>query len=367
MAAAMETGAGGVWSRDGMMLEGLNGGCVMRVRRRFSAAATLLFLLTVLSGCDRSQRQTNKVHLAVSGSPANVAFLPHFLAQELGFYQEEAVEVQSDPIPGGKAMESLLGGSTDVVLGYYDHSIRVTAQGRAVKSFILITHYPGNVLLVSPTTRRNIRRIQDLKGAAVGVIGPASASHLFVNYALIKNGLSASDIKVVSVANGAAGIAALEHGTIDVFSGFDPGVTQFLRRHPDARILIDARDRQGVQAAFGTDVYPGAVLYSTANWLDQHQEAATRIVKGLVSSLKWMQDHSPEEIAAKTPASVRGQDKDIYVEVLRRAMPMFSEDGLMTSDAANAALNALRVSLESVRSAKIDLSQTYTNDFVARP
>jgi hypothetical protein len=46
---------------------------------------------------------------------------------------------------------------------------------------------------------------------------------------------------------------------------------------------------------------------------------------------------------------------------------MFSEDGQMRADGANAALNALRVSLESVRSANIDLSKTYTNDFVAKP
>jgi NitT/TauT family transport system substrate-binding protein len=251
----------------------------MRAQRRFSAAVTFLILLTLLAGCGRQQGNTNSVHIAVSGSPAAVPYLPHIIAQELGFYRQEGVEVQPDVIPGGKAMEALLGGSTDVVLGYYDHSIRVAAQGRAVKSFILMTRYRGNVLLVSPITKRNIRRIQDLKGATVGVIGTASPSHLFVIYALIKNGLSPSDITVVTVGNSSAGVAALEHGTIDVFSGFDPSVTQFQHRHPDARVLIDARNRDGVREVFGTDIYPGATLYSTAKWLEEHPSTAKGLAK----------------------------------------------------------------------------------------
>jgi NitT/TauT family transport system substrate-binding protein len=340
---------------------------MMRTERHIGGGLIVVCLVSVLSGCDRPPRQANKVHIIGAGFPGTLAYLPHVLAQELGFYKEEGLEVQAESVPGGtNAMQALLGGSADVVAGYYEHSIRVAAQGRAVKSFIVMTRYPGNVLLVGPGAKKNIRRIEDLKGAAIGVNDPGSQGHLFVNYLLVRNGLAPSDITVVSVGTAPGGIAALEHGKIDVWAGFDPGVTQFVHRHPDARILVDARDGQGVREVFGTDVYPGATLYSKANWLAQYPDIARRLVRANLHSLHWIHQHSPEEIAAKVPAALRGEDSSIYIEALRRAMPMFSEDGLMEADGANAAFNALRTSLESVRSAKIDLSKTYTNEFVAR-
>jgi NitT/TauT family transport system substrate-binding protein len=260
----------------------------------------------------------------VAGTPGNLAFLPHTLARELGFYRQNRLEVQIDAVPGGtKAMQALLGGSADVVVGYYDHPIRVAAQGRAVKSFVVMTRYPGNVLIVSPATKRDIRRIKDLKGAAVGVPDPGSQLHLFVNYALSRNGLSPSDITVVSVGDQAGGVAALEHGKIDVWSGLDPGVAQVLHRHPDARILIDARNRQGVRKAFGSDIYPGAVLYSTAAWLGNNPRIATGLARALVQSLDWIHQHSPEEIVAKIPLLSRVRTRRSTLKLSGGRCPCF--------------------------------------------
>lgn len=261
-------------------------------------------------------------------------------------------------------MQALLGGSADVVAGYYEHTIRVAPQGRAVKSLVLMTRYPGDVLVVSPLARQRISHISDIRGALVGVPDQGSQAHLFVNYLLGRNGLAPSDITVVSVGNLSGGVAALEHGKIDVWCGFDPGVTQYLRRHADAKIIVDARDRKGVREAYGTDIYAGTVLYSTAAWIEQHPSAARKAAQAVLQALRWIHQHSPAQIASKVPIAQRGADDDLYIETLRKAMPTFSEDGVLPKQAANAALSTLRVSLESVRSAKIDVSKTYTNEFV---
>ena len=64
-----------------------------------------------------------------------------------------------------------------------------------------------------------------------------------------------------------------------------------------------------------------------------------------------MQAHTPQEIAARTPKTFRGEDDALYVEALKNSMPMFSPDGLMDADGAEAVRTLLAGSMEKVRGA----------------
>jgi NitT/TauT family transport system substrate-binding protein len=77
-----------------------------------------------------------------------------------------------------------------------------------------------------------------------------------------------------------------------------------------------------------------------------------------------MHAHSAEEISAKTPKSLRGEDDALYVEALKNSMPMFSVDGLMNAEGAGAVRTLLNQSMPKVREATIDVSKTYTNELV---
>ena len=79
-----------------------------------------------------------------------------------------------------------------------------------------------------------------------------------------------------------------------------------------------------------------------------------------------MQSHTAEEIADRTPASFRGDDRTLYVDALKGSMSMFSPDGRMTEEGAEAVRKILAASIEKVRNATIDLSKTYTNEFLPR-
>ncbi|MBV9483408.1 MAG: ABC transporter substrate-binding protein [Acidobacteria bacterium] len=60
--------------------------------------------------------------------------LPLILAQELGFFGDEGLDVTMNDMSGGsKALESLLAGSADVVSSFHDQTLLLTAQGRDLK------------------------------------------------------------------------------------------------------------------------------------------------------------------------------------------------------------------------------------------
>ena len=64
------------------------------------------------------------------------------------------------------------------------------------------------------------------------------------------------------------------------------------------------------------------------------------------------------------PKEFRGEDDALYVESLKGSMPMFSPDGAMAAEGAEEVRTLLAGSMEKVRAATIDVSKTYTNQFL---
>ena len=88
------------------------------------------------------------------------------------------------------------------------------------------------------------------------------------------------------------------------------------------------------------------------------------MANAIVATLKWIHTHTPEEIADKMPPEMVGKDKALYVAALKNTLPMYSETGRMDPKGAAAVLAVFSQSSPDVAKANIDLSKTYTNDFV---
>ena len=55
------------------------------------------------------------------GGQAQLIYLSATLAQELGYFGDEGLAVSIHDFPGGaKSLDALIGGSSDVVCGFYD-------------------------------------------------------------------------------------------------------------------------------------------------------------------------------------------------------------------------------------------------------
>lgn len=333
------------------------------MRKQVIGVLALILSSVACKTKDVSAREI-RVRMAI-GSQTEIVYLASTLAQQLGFYEKEGLNVvTSDTSGGSKALEALLGGSADVVTGFYDHTIQMAADGKSVKAFVLMVKYPGAVAILSPEGAKKYHRIEELKGANAGVTTPGSSSHFFLNYLLTSHGLSPQDVSIFGLGGNASRVAALERSKVDLGILFEPGVTELIRRNPKALVLADTRTSEGVRAVYGTATYPSSVLYATGPWLETHPDVARRLTRAILETLAWIQQHSPEQIAEKMPANFRGNDLTVYVEGLQHSIPMFSSDGLMSREGAEAVRKVLAVSSEKVRNARIDLSKTYTNEFV---
>src|SRR5947199_5963798 len=148
--------------------------------------ATLLISL-LMSGVATAQ---TKLTIAVGGG-ACLCYLPTVLAKQLGEYDKAGLAVELVDLKGGSdALKAVLGGSADVVSGYFDHCVNLAAKKQDLQSFVVYDRYPGLVLVVSPAHTNEIKSIKDLAGKKVGVSAPASSTDFFLNFLLKQNGLN---------------------------------------------------------------------------------------------------------------------------------------------------------------------------------
>jgi NitT/TauT family transport system substrate-binding protein len=326
----------------------------------FNRLIGALLALFLTSGLAAAQ---TKITIAIGGG-ACLCYLPTVLAKQLGEYDKAGLAVELVDLKGGSdALKAVLGGSADVVSGYFDHCVNLAAKKQELQSFVVYDRYPGFVLVVSPSHNAEIKSIKDLAGKKVGVSAPGSSTDFFLKYLMKKNGVDATGVAVIGVGLGATAVAAMQQGQIDAAIMLDPAVTVLQGSHSDLRILSDTRTQKDNQAVFGGD-YPGGALYTTTAWIASHEKEVQALTNAIVNTLKWIHSHSPEEIMAKMPPEIVGKDKALYLAALKNTIPMYSETGLMDPKGAAAVLAVFSESSPEVAKANIDVSKTYTNKFV---
>jgi len=326
----------------------------------FGRVGAALAALILSSGFALAQ---SKVTLAVGGGSC-LCYLPTMLAKALGEYEKAGVNVDVVDFKGGsESLKAVIGGSADVVSGYFDHCVNLAAKGQHLQSFVVYDRFPGLVLVVSPKHAGEIKSIKDLANKKVGVSAPGSSTDFFLKYLLSKNGVSPNSVAVIGVGLGATAVAAMEQGQIDAAVMLDPAVTILANKYKDLIILSDTRSQKDTLAVFGGE-YPGGALYTKADWIEKHPKEVQAMTNAIVATLKWIHSHTPEEIADKMPPELVGKDKALYIAALKNMLAMYSQDGRMDPKGAAAVLAVFAQSSPDVAKAHIDLSTTYTNKFV---
>jgi len=319
-----------------------------------------LAALVLSSGLALAQ---TKITLAVGGGSC-LCYLPTILAKQLGEFEKAGLAVEVVDFKGGsESLKAVIGGSADVVSGYFDHCVNLAAKGQHLQTFVVYDRYPGFALVVSPKHTAEINSIKDLANKKVGVSAPGSSTDFFLKYMLSKNGVDPNSVSVIGVGLGATAVAAMEQGQIDAAIMLDPAVTLLQGKNKDLKILSDTRTQKDTLAVFGGE-YPGGALYTKADWIASHEKEVQGMTTAIVATLKWIHSHTPEEIMAKMPPEMVGKDKDLYLAALKNTIPMYSESGRMDPKGAAAVLAVFSQSSPDVAKANIDLSKTYTNKYV---
>jgi NitT/TauT family transport system substrate-binding protein len=328
-------------------------------RRSLLAAGSAALALATAARAAAPEK--SKLKIAVGSQILN--YMPLELGVKLGHFREQGLDVTVENFQAGgsKALQALIGGSVDGAVGFYDHTIQMRAQGKAISSVFLLNDIPGVLIGVRTDLADKVKTGADLKGLKLGITAPGSSTDMMARYYVKKAGLGPRDVNIIAVGSGAPGMVALEAKNIDALVYFDPVATLLARKNA-ARPLFDSRTVEGSIAAFG-GIYPTACLYLNNDFIAKNPQTVQRLANGFLKTHRWINAVPAGELVDAIPHGYKTDDRAVNMDILNASRALFSRTGLMDPEAAKVPLSVLSDYDPKIAAARVDLTQTFTNRF----
>jgi NitT/TauT family transport system substrate-binding protein len=348
-------------------------------RASVTAGITASALALVLGACGSSSKKATSSAAGGSGTTATAApitvkimvggldkqiYLTFKLAEQLGFSKQQGLNLQLLDEPAGvDATTAMLAGQVEGVGGFYDHTIDLQGLGKSAESVVSMLQVPGEVELCRSDLKGTVKSPADWKGRKLGVTDLGSSTDFLTQYLAVKNGLKASDISRLGVQAGPTFIGAMQHKSIDCGMTTEPTVSALLANN-QAYIIADMRTAAGAQQALG-GTYPATSLYMSTSYVQSHPQAVQRLANTYVKTLQWIQSHTAAQITDMMPPDYyAGVGKAAYVAALDSEKGIYNPTGIMPPNGPPTNLNVLSAFNPDVKGHNIDLTKTYTDQFV---
>jgi NitT/TauT family transport system substrate-binding protein len=189
--------------------------------RRFVALAGLLLAAgcggasggsgTAATPGPKATCASKNVTIAVPVTPPNVVHLPPYVAQDLGIFKDEGLNVTIARFEGGVgSFRAMASGSVDLAGTSSEPFITAVSQGADVKA---VYSYAPNVD-VSFVVGPGIRTPADLKGKRIGIQEAGGFADVMSRLVLKKYGISPNDVRFVTTTT-AGRVTELIAGNVD--------------------------------------------------------------------------------------------------------------------------------------------------------
>jgi NitT/TauT family transport system substrate-binding protein len=170
------------------------------------AAAALIGLTVLTAGCTSASALPDRAHgpekpsIVVGAVPAiDTAGL--YIAQQRGFFAAEGLRVKIVPIVSAEtSISTQLAGGYDITLGNYVSYIQADAEQHAGLRIIAeasVMQPLNQEIMTLPSSR--ITTLAGLRGKRIGVNAPRNIGNVLIGSALLAQGLSLPQVKLVPV------------------------------------------------------------------------------------------------------------------------------------------------------------------------
>lgn len=241
-----------------------------------------VLLLAALTSCSK-QAQTPSIKLAINPWPG-YEFL--YLASELGFYQDEGLDVELLEVASLADANRLYSiGKANAMASTLIEVVKAAANNNKASTIILVADYSngGDVIL----STKNIDSIDQLRGKKVGV--ELGSVGIFLLYeALKQHQLSLDDVTILNVEQ-LEGLNAISTNTVDALVSYPPYSLDILKSGQHQKIFDSSRlpmtivDVLSVEKSL-VEQYPQLVpklrnvWQRTLTYYEQHPDIALQIM-----------------------------------------------------------------------------------------
>ena len=302
----------------------------------------------------------NRIVLLVDEVKA-IRNFPVVIAERLGYLKDGNQDVTVMNIRDDVShAQMLMDGRIDAEMAYYHHNIVSQSEGRFSQAIVTLGVTPGAKVLVSNLSKDKFKTLADLKGSRFIAGGAGSSKSTVANSLVLEGGNRITDYTRLGTDGMEKNLVALRDGSADFVVAPVPD-GNFYEAKGVATVFADLTTPEGTKKHFGA-LFPSSTVFMASDRVKSHPEIAQHLAYAFVRTLKYINTHTAEEIAALIPVEISGKDRAAYLKVLKDEIPMFATDGRMPVDGAEKEWRVLSEFNPKYKSVKLD--QTYTNVFV---
>lgn len=263
--------------------------------------------------------------------PGLALYLPLWIAEDKGFFDEEKVNPVFINIQGGGAqtMAALLGGSFDLtdlsfqataIANEKDRDLRFVAGNYTGLAYAFIIDKD----LETPVAEDGYPAIMHgLRGKKIGVSSVGSSTFLVLSKMLEGAGMSVDDVQVVAVGN--AGHASMAADQIDAYMSSEPATSILVHQMDKARMLLDLRDaEQAATAGLNGLIYDGWVAQASVAGEDRMQRATRALDRGMQVMKDPATDIAYLMDLTRTNLKLEDMTDEVLESQIRNMIPGFS-------------------------------------------
>ncbi len=345
---------------------------MIKKNRTIAIASAFAVALTMTGSYVARAADLPIVRIEVGGLSKQI-YIHAKLSETLGNYKKYGVNVQlTDEAAGASAEDDMLAGSVDLVLGFYDHNIDLQTKGKSTMEVAQLLQSPGEVELCRIDLKDKIKSPADWKGgASLGVTGLGSSTNFLTLSLGKKAGVPAQDMHSYVAGAGNTFIAAMKNKAIDCGMTTEPTVSTVLSQGL-GYVLVDMRYGNLTKVALGGP-YPATCVYGRTDWINAHKALVQKVVDAMMDTSYFIDTHTAAQITEKIPADYyAGPGKDLYIKALNDEKVMYNVNGRMLIGGPASVLKIdgygklATGGWTKAQVAAVNLSATYTNDFVNR-
>jgi len=333
----------------------------LRSQRLFTAIAALT-MLAACGGTSSPSASTPTVSLKLMvGGLNKQIYLPNMLAQRLGYFKEQSLDVTLiDEGSGQASEEEVVAGNVDAGSGAYVHPMVLNTQGKKIETICQFGIAPGEAEVVDARLT-NISSAKDLQGKNLGVTDLGSGTHVLTQAILGSAGVDPAKASYVAVGAGDTFIAAIDQKKISAGMTTFPTISRLVNTGK-GKILVSLLTPADTRAALGGD-YPFIGIFAKNDWVNGNKAVAQRLVNAYVKTLKYIHSHTAAQIADQMPPDYYASDKASYVADLQSQIGIFGTDCRMPAGGPENVQKIQQQFVKSYQGKSANLSETYTNEF----
>ena len=286
-------------------------------RLYFWIITVLLIIFMDLTALSAEGQQSRPVVRVSSPGLDTVYSTPFRLAQDLGAYQDEGLDVRILPgVKTGPSVQMLVAGSVEATQTVGTTTLAAIIHGAPLKVVMIFNDKPSYWLY----SKKSVQTFAELKGAKIASSTPGSTNDRLLKVVLEKNGVNwRKDLQIIYIGTSDVRIKALLSGAVDAAVLTLPGNL----------VADDAGFKQLMSFENEAGALTGGVA-TAEPFMSKKRDVLVKFLRATLRGLKYFKTN--REGSAKSMAKYMNIPFETALRTYDTAIPVFVSNGMISED-----------------------------------